>query len=323
MGEKTFFKSRTLRNLFLYCITLLAILLLPIFMTNEYIIRVMNVIFIYAIAVLGLNFIVGYTGLLAFGHAAYFGIGGYTTGLLMIELGVGFIPALLASVVVAFIFGILVGIPAARIRGDYLVIVTMAFGEVFRLVMQGWQSLAHGQMGLIGIPAPMIFGYEIFTNFQFYYLALFFLIVTFIILSILGDSKVGRAMIAIREDELAASTLGIDTFYYKLLNFSIGSAFAGLAGSILAVYLTAIAPSNFTMGESVLMLVMVIVGGVGSSPGAVLGTGLLLFATELFRPIYKFRLLIIGSIMLIVLLWHPEGIMGTKGFHQTEKEGEE
>lgn len=323
MAKRTSFNLMGRKIGFLFTLTLLVVLLLPLVIKDDYVLRILVMIFIYSIAVLGLNFIIGYSGLLAFGHSAFIGIGAYTTGLLMTELGVGFWPSLGASMLTTTVFGFLVGIPAVRIRGDYLVLVTMAFGEVFRLVMQGWQSLAHGQMGIVGIPAPTVFGHQILTNPQFYYLSLFFLLASLAILSILGNSKIGRAMIAIREDELAASTLGINAFYYKLINFVIGAFFAGIAGSIFAVYLTAVSPSNFTMGESVLMIIMVIVGGIGSLPGSIVGTALLLLATELFRPIYKFRLLIIGLILLAVLLWHPEGIMGNRTLHQAKakKEG--
>jgi branched-chain amino acid transport system permease protein len=277
-------------------------------------------IFVYSVLALSLNFIAGFTGLLSCAHAAFYGIGAYTTAILMTRYSLNYLPALLASGGVTFLFGILIGLPVVRIRGDYFCLITIAFGEIFRIVMQGWQSFSGGQMGIVGIPPPTIFGFEIISNFQFYYLGLAFLITTFLVLSVLANSRIGRAMIAIREDELAASTMAINVGYYKLLNFAIGTFFAGIAGSFLAIYLTTIAPSNFTLGESVLMIVMVILGGLGSFPGSVLGATLLLFATELFRAVYRFRLLIIGFIMLIVLLWHPQGIMGIRAWQRAGKE---
>jgi branched-chain amino acid transport system permease protein len=314
--------SRSKRwKLLAYALSLCVLCLLPLVAKNEYVIRIFVMVFIYGVLSLSLNFIVGFTGLLSFGHAAFYGIGAYTTAILMTRYGFGYPPALLAAGIVTFFFGLLLGLPVVRIRGDYLCLVTIAFGEIFRLLMQGWQSFSGGQMGIVAIPAPVILGYRITANAQFYYLGLILMAITFLILLVLANSKVGRAMIAIREDELAASTMGINTGYYKLLNFAVGTASAGVAGSLFAVYMTVIAPVNFTLGESVLMIVMVIVGGLGSLPGAVVGAALLLFATELFREVYQYRLLIIGFIMLLVLLWHPQGIMGIRAWRRIEEEG--
>jgi branched-chain amino acid transport system permease protein len=296
-----------------------ASLFLPLIITNEYILRIVIMVLIYSILALGLNFIVGFTGLLSFGHAAFYGIGSYVTAILMTRYGFNFFSVLAISWGVTFIVGFLLGLPVVRIRGDYLVLVTLGFGEIFRLLMQGWQSFTGGQMGIVGIPPPSIFGFRIISNFHFYYLGLALTVFTFAVLAFLANSKIGRAMIAIREDELAASAMGINTAFYKLLNFAIGTAFAGIAGSFLAVYLSAIAPSNFNLGESVLMIVMVIVGGIGSLPGSILGAAILLFATELFRSVYQYRLLIIGLIMVVVLLWHPQGILGLKALRRSEK----
>jgi branched-chain amino acid transport system permease protein len=320
MIEEILSRSRKWKVL-AYGLSLCVLCLLPIVVKNEYIIRIFTMIFIYAVLALGLNFVVGFTGLLSFGHAAFYGIGAYTTAILMTRYGFGYVPALVASGIVTFIFGILLGLPVVRIRGDYLCLVTIAFGEIFRLLMQGWQSFSGGQMGIVAIPAPVILNYRITANSQFFYLGLILVVITFLILSIFANSKEGRAMIALREDELAASTMGINTAYYKVLNFAVGTAFAGVAGSLFAVYMTVVAPVNFTLGESVLMIVMVIVGGLGSLPGAVVGAAVLLFATELFRGVYQYRLLIIGFIMLIVLLWHPQGIMGIRAWRRVEEEG--
>jgi len=318
-ANETGYLSNKRTGILIYASLFAVSLFLPVMITNEYILRIIIMVWIYSILALGLNFIVGFTGLLSFGHAAFYGIGSYVTAILMAQYGFNFFPVLAVSWGVTFIFGFLLGLPVVRIRGDYLVLVTLAFGEIFRLVMQGWQSLAGGQMGIVGIPPPSIFGFRIISNFHFYYLGLALTVFTFAVLGFLANSKIGRAMIAIREDELAASAMGINTAFYKLLNFAIGTGFAGIAGSFLAVYLSAIAPSNFTLGESVLMIVMVIVGGMGSLPGSIVGAAVLLFATELFRSVYQYRLLIIGLIMVVVLLWRPQGIMGLEAWQRSKK----
>jgi len=308
------------RNMSAYMMFLIALLLIPLFVKNEYFLRILVMIFIYSTLALGLNFIAGYVGLLSFGHAAFYGIGAYTTAILMTRYGFGFVPAFAASGIITFMSGVFLGLPLLRVRGDYLVLVTLAFGEIFRVLMQGLHNFSGGQMGIVGIPVPTIFGFRIFTNVQFYYVAFALVAFSLATLAYIESSKIGRAMMAIREDELAANTLGINTAFYKLLGFAIGTFFAGIAGSLLSVYLTAIAPSNFTLGESVLVIIMVIVGGLGSLPGSIIGAGVIISATELFRPVYQYRLLIIGSILVIVLSFHPQGIMGIKAWKRSNKD---
>ncbi|MFH1140005.1 MAG: branched-chain amino acid ABC transporter permease [Pseudomonadota bacterium] len=309
------------RNLAIFALLVVSALILPLAVKNEYFLRVLIMVWIYSILSMSLNFIVGFSGALSFGHHAFYGIGAYTTALLMTTQHTPFLPALGASIVVTFLFGALVGIPVTRVRGDYLVLLTLAFGEIFRLVMQGWIDFTGGQMGVVGIPAPMILGFKIRTNFHFYYLSLGLLIFTYATLRTVAKSRIGRAMIAIREDELAASTNGVNTGLYKLLNFALGCMYAGLAGSFMAVYMTAIAPSNFTLNEGVLMIVMVIVGGLGSLAGSILGAAVMLISTEAFRSVYQYRLLIIGLIMILVLLWRPQGIMGIGAWKRASKKG--
>ncbi len=302
-------------------LVLISAFALPLAVKNEYFLRVLVMIWIYSILSISLNFIIGFSSSLSFGHHAFYGIGAYTTALMMTMLGAPFLYALAASIVVTFLFGVAVGIPVTRVRGDYLVLLTLAFGEMFRLTMQGWIDFTGGQMGVVGIPAPVIWGFKIKTNFHFYYLALVLLILTYVTLHTITRSRIGRAMIAIREDELAASTSGINAGFYKLLNFSLGCMYAGVAGSFMAVYMTAIAPSNFTLNEGVLMIVMVIVGGLGSFAGSIIGAAVMLISTEAFRSVYQYRLLIIGLIMVLVLLWRPQGIMGVGAWKKISQKG--
>jgi len=291
-------------------------LLIPSLVKSPYYIRILNIIILYSILCLGLNLILGFIGIFSFGHAAYYGIGAYTTAILMTRYQTPFIYAFIASGIFAFIFGLLTGLPAARIRGDYFCLVTLSFGEVFRLIMQAWVSFTGGQPGIAGIPIPKVLFYSIRTGSDFYYLGLCLLLFTYISMTILTQSKFGRAWMAIREDELAASLMGINAPYFKVIGFAIGCFYAGLAGSYFAVYFSAISPSNFTLAESCLMVVMVIVGGIGSPLGSIIGAATMVLATEAFRPLYEYRLLIIGCIMIGVLIFCPRGITG---FFKREK----
>ncbi|MBF0573523.1 MAG: branched-chain amino acid ABC transporter permease [Desulfamplus sp.] len=297
-----------------YILLLLFSVFLPNIVNNMYYMGIINYMILYAILCMGLNLILGYTGLLSLGHAAFYGLGGYTTAILITRYDFGFLPCLILSGIIALLFGILLGLPTRKVRGDYFCLLTIAFGEIFRLVAQAWIDFTNGAMGIVGIPIPQIFGWSIRTETDFYYLGLILLTFTFITLSLLVNSKFGRAFIAIREDELAASVMGINTAVYKIIVFGIGCFYAGLAGSYLAVYQTTITPSNFRLEESCLMIIMVIVGGMGSLLAPIAGVVVMTIATEYFRDIAEYRMLIIGVIMVTVLLFRPQGIFGTSAF---------
>ena len=286
----------------------LFILILPFLIKNLYYMRIINMILIYSILTIGLNLVVGHTGVLSFGHAAFYGIGAYTTAILMKYFGWSFWIVLPLSGIIASLFGILLGLPSFRVRGDYLCVVTIGFGEIIRLVMQNWTGLTRGPMGIPGIPSPKILGVNLTSHTQFYYLGLALLLLTCWIIKNLYDSKIGRALLSIRNDELVASVMGINTFFYKILSLVIATFFAGLAGSFLAVYLSFVGPLNFTMDESVLLIIMVIWGGMGSLKGSIFGAATMLGIVELVRPIYQFRTLIWGAVLLIVLLVRPQGV---------------
>jgi branched-chain amino acid transport system permease protein len=300
------------RRLLVYAGIFVALAVLPFAVSDPYFIGIVNFIITYSILGLGLNLILGYTGLLSLGHAAFYGIGAYTTAILMTRHGFSFVPALTLSGVLALFFGFLLGLPTRKVRGDYYCLLTIAFGEIFRLVTQAWIGFTGGAMGIVGIPIPEVLGWKIQTEIDFYFLGLALLGFTYGTLSLLTRSKFGRAFVAIREDELAASVMGINTPMYKILTFSIGSLYAGLAGSYLAVYQTTVTPSNFRLEESCLMIIMVIVGGMGSLAATFLTV--MAVAIEFFRPLPEYRLLIIGLIMILVLLFRPQGLLGASAF---------
>ena len=288
---------------------------LPFVLVDDpYLLSITNFIIIYSILCLGLNLILGYAGLLSLGHAAFYGLGGYATAILMTRYGFAFLPSLVISGFLALVFGFILGLPTRKVRGDYFCLLTLAFGEIFRLVTQAWIGFTGGAMGIVGIPIPEVFGWEIKTELDFYFLGIALLGFTYVTLLMLTESKFGRAFVAIREDELAASVMGINTPIYKILTFCIGSFYAGLAGSYLAVYQTTVTPSNFRLEESCLMIIMVIVGGMGRLEATFPGVAMMAIAIEFFRPIAEYRLLLIGMIMILVLLFRPQGLLGASAF---------
>ncbi|MEA2014407.1 MAG: branched-chain amino acid ABC transporter permease, partial [Thermodesulfobacteriota bacterium] len=198
------------------------VIFLPFALVNQYHLGIVNFIIMYSILCLGLNLIVGYTGLLSLGHAAFYGIGAYTTAILMKYHGFGFLPALVVSSIAVLLSGLLLGIPTRKVRGDYFCLLTIALGEIFRLVAQSWIEVTNGAMGIVGIPIPEIFGWSIKTETDFYFLGIGLLGFTFFSLLLLIKSKYGRAFVAIREDELAASVMGVNVSAYKILAFGIG-----------------------------------------------------------------------------------------------------
>jgi len=301
-------------RLLLYAGLLACAIVLPFVVRDPYFIGMVNFIIIYSILCLGLNLILGYTGLLSLGHAAFYGIGAYATAILMTKHGFSFLPSLIVSGLLALFFGFVLGLPTRKVRGDYFCLLTIAFGEIFRLVTQAWINFTGGAMGIVGIPIPEVLGWKIQTEIDFYFLGLGLLGFTYGTLHLLTESKFGRAFVAIREDELAASVMGINTPMYKILTFSIGSLYAGIAGSYLAVYQTTVTPSNFRLEESCLMIIMVIVGGMGNLAATFVGVSVMAVAIEFFRPVPEYRLLIIGLIMILVLLFRPQGLLGAAAF---------
>jgi branched-chain amino acid transport system permease protein len=297
------------------CAMLIAAIGLPFALSNEpYLLAIINFIIIYSILCLGLNLILGYSGLLSLGHAAFYGIGAYATAILMTKHGFGFLPSLVISGLLALLLGLVLGLPTRKVRGDYFCLLTIAFGEIFRLVTQAWIGFTGGAMGIVGIPIPNVFGWEIKSEVDFYFLGIALLAFTYVTLKMLIESKFGRAFIAIREDELAASVMGINTPIYKILTFCIGCFYAGLAGSYLAVYQTTVTPSNFRLEESCLMIIMVIVGGMGRLEATFPGVAMMVIAIEFLRPFAEYRLLLIGAIMILVLLFRPQGLLGASAF---------
>jgi branched-chain amino acid transport system permease protein len=263
--------------------------------------------------------VVGFAGLLDLGYVAFFGIGSYVYAFLAsphFGLHWPFLAALALSVMITAIFGLLIGAPTLRLRGDYLAIVTLGFGEITYILLINLDrpiDITGGPSGIISIDPPAFFGYALRDNWQYYYLILLLMGVAVLLSRRLRDSRIGWAWQAIREDELAAQAMGINTTAAKLQAFAIGASFAGAGGALLASWQRSVFPDNFLFTESVNILAMVILGGVGSLPGVILGAALIVALPEIFRDFALYRLLAFGLALMVLMIFRPGGLLSFEG----------
>ena len=277
---------------------------------NAYWVDVLNNIGLYAILGLSLNLIVGHAGLFNLGHAAFFAIGAYTAAILNTTFGVPILWLLPVSALAAALFAFLVIRPIIHLRGDYLCIVTIGIGEIVRiaLINDVWE-LTGGANGIFGIARPSLFGFIIRTPLHFYYLIGAFLVITVVLFFFLENSRFGRALNYLREDEVAAEGSGINTAYYKLMAFVVGAAWAGMAGLIFAAKMTIISPESFTFWDSVLMFTLIILGGSGNIAGVLLGAVLIIGIPEFFREFADMRMLFFGLAMIVMMIFRTDGLL--------------
>jgi branched-chain amino acid transport system permease protein len=295
---------------------LLPVLLLVLpFISGDYFIDVAILCGIYVILALGLNVVVGFAGLLNLGFVAFYAIGAYTYALFNTKFGLGFWSALPFSVGLSAVAGFLLAIPALRLRGDYLAIVTLGFGEIVRLILNNWDSLTKGPNGIAGIAPPVIVSVSLGKLSYYYYLTLFFVMLTIFITKRVYCSRIGRAWVAIREDEMASSVMGVNTTNYKLYAFAFGAFWAGLAGALFAGKMQFVSPESFTFMESVLILCMVILGGLGSITGVVVGALILVLLPEVLREVQLYRMLALGAGLVLLMIFRPQGLLGGKGVY--------
>ena len=295
---------------------LLAAMALPLLNPNPYHLDVLTTALLYAILALGLNLIVGLTGLLHLGYAALFAIGAYTYGLLSLHAGWPFWLGVIPAAAVAALFGAALGAPALRVRGDYLAIITLGFGEIVRIVFTNLDRWTGGPNGLLGIAHPQFwmpgrgvldFGVS---STPYYYLVFITMTVIAGVCMRLSRSRVGRAWVAIREDELAAACTGVPVLQLKLLAQGCGGAIAGIAGAIFAAKQGTITPDSFDFILSVMILAMVVLGGLGSIRGAIIGALFLGVLPEVLRGFDQYRMLIFGLCMVIIIRLRPQGLFG-------------
>ena len=306
-------REKTFRSgLIVAAIALLVILPLPL---GNYLSEVLNMVLIYALMGFGLNIVVGFAGLLDLGYVAFFAIGAYTMALLTSTsplgiAGTSFWLALPVCVLVAVLFGIMLGIPVLRMRGDYLAIVTLGFGEIIRILALSdlLKPFIGGAQGILQINKPNFFGISLVDPMQFYYVVIAGCLLAAFVSWRLSESRLGRQWMALREDEDVAEAMGINLINTKLLAFAIGAAFSGLSGAIFAAKLTSIFPHSFNLLVSINVLCLIIVGGMGSLPGVVVGALALVGLPELLREFAEYRLLAYGALLIVMMLMRPEGL---------------
>jgi branched-chain amino acid transport system permease protein len=283
----------------------------------DYALHIGTLVAIYIILGLTLNLIVGYTGLLSLCHAAFFGIGAYATAIATTTFGLNFFVSLLIGMVVATPISLLIGVLLSRLRDEYYALATFGCNTILFSIFLGWHELTGGALGITGIAAPELFGFEFDSNATFFALALFFVVLVYGISLLVTRSQFGRVLQAIRDDEQVAQMLGYRTHYYKLAIFSVTAGLAALAGSLFASYVSYIEPTQFNIMESIFILAIIILGGLANIRGTLLGAIVLVVTPELLRFIGfstesagHVRLLIFGVSLVALMLYRPQGLIG-------------
>ena len=292
-------------------VLVLALLAIPFSTNSNYLLRLVNIALIWSLLSVSLNIVLGYAGQLALGHAALFGIGAYTAALMTAGgSGLLFWPGFVAAGLVTGLSGLLIGIPTLRLKGHYLALATLGFGEIMRHIFFNWREVTHGMDGISGIPAPSFGFFKIETDKSFFYLALAVLAIVMIATIRLERSKYGRSLAAIRDAELAAGTAGVDVSRLKIIAFVISATIAGLAGSLYAHLSSYISPDVFVFDVTAQILSMVLIGGIGTTWGPVLGAVMLTFLPELLRVSKAYYQLIYGAGIVAMVIFLPIGLMG-------------
>lgn len=290
---------------------LLVALLYPI-ITQAYTTSIMTTALLYICLGLGLNILVGLGGLLNLGYAAFYAIGAYTYAILNLRFGVDFWIALPLGGIASGLCGLLLGMPVLRLKGDYLAIVTLGFGEITRIIIENFDELTNGPSGIANIPKPSffghIFGYAGSTRY-IYYLALALVLLVIFIARRLENSRTGRSWIAMREDDIASEAMGIDLTKTKLSLFVISSIVAGIVGVLFSAKTTFINPQSFTVWESITVLCIVVLGGKGSIKGVILGGLIFMLLPEYLRFLSQYRMLMFGFLLVIMMVFRPGGII--------------
>ena len=313
-----------------FIVGLLALaIVLPFVVGSDRWITLMTVVVIYVVLASGLNIVVGFTGLLDLGYVAFYAIGAYYTAIifhnvLLVKYGVDIDQYwwlmwvnLLVGGLLAAAAGAILGYPTLRVRGDYLAIMTLGFGEIIRIVASNWVGLTRGPSGIPGIPKPAFFGFQFQAQTSLYFLGLGLAVISLWTISRIVRSRIGRAWTAIREDEVAAEAMGIHTSRYKLLSYATGAFFAGMMGVFFGHYLNYISPSSFILMESFLILSLVVLGGMGNIAGPVLGATIWIALQEWLRDFPfvqvhpELRGIALGLVLVLLMVFRPQGLLGS------------
>jgi branched-chain amino acid transport system permease protein len=246
------------------------------------------------------------------GYVAFYAVGAYAYALLNLHFGISFWVVLPISALLGTICGTLLGYPVLRLRGDYLAIVTLGFGEIIRIILENWDELGNGPRGIGNIPAPSFFGYQFEQHaaaIYIYFIVIGLVLMTIFFVNRLENSRIGRAWIALRDDDIACQAMGIDKFKTKLTAFALGATWASLGGVVFAAKTSFINPMSFTIWESITILCVVVIGGMGSAIGVIAGALVLILLPEYLRAVAEYRMLVFGALQVIVMVFKPEGLI--------------
>jgi branched-chain amino acid transport system permease protein len=302
----TFLKQKDI-----YCFAALAIIIviLPVFVESKYYFIVLNVIGLNTIVVVGLNLLIGFAGQISLGHAAFYGLGSYFSGILTVNYGFPLWPAMIVGMLATGMIAYLIGYPSLKLRGHYLVMATLGFGIIVNILMGELEQFTGGHDGLIGIPQLAIGGLTFDNDLKNFYLIWSFVFLSMLAARNLLNSRVGRALRAVHGSETAANSLGINTADYKVKVFVLSAMFASISGSLYAHYITFISPSSYDFYYSIQVVTMVIVGGMGSLWGSLFGAGVLTFISEALHVAKQYHIIAYGIFLCLVLVFLPEGIL--------------
>ena len=287
-------------------------LIFPLIAGSEYQIYVMALAFIWAIAVYGLNIITGFCGQLNLAHGGFFAIGAYVVAILTVDHGWAFWPAFIASGVFSAVFGFLVGIVSLRLKEHYFAIFTLCVGFIIYLLLDKWEALTHGSLGIINIAPPEGFGLIDFTEtVPFYYLVLFFLVLAIVLVSRISSSLVGRTFLAIRISDDLAQSLGINLMRNKVLAFVLSTVYAGLAGGLYAGVVRFIGPAEAEVVHTFDIITYLLVGGIGTLMGPLVGTMMITWLTQAVQSFEEYRMIVFGPMLVLLVIFMPKGVVGT------------
>ena len=310
------------RNKIYLLLFALAVFALPFFLRNNYHLMVLNISALNILVVIGLNLLMGFAGQISLGHAAFFGLGAYLSGILTTTLGFPMWPTIFLAMALTAGVAFVIGIPTLKLEGHYLVMATLGFNVIVYIVMLQLEPVTGGPSGFSGIPRLELSGFIFDSDRKYYYLLWAISIGAFLLSLNLIHSRVGRAMAALRQNEIAARCAGIDTEAYKVKIFVLSAAMASLAGSLYAHYLTFISPGTFSFFYSLQVVTMVLVGGMGSLWGSVLGALLLTILPEALHAVKEYNVLVYGLILMGVLVFFPHGLLtGIAGIGRRRDKG--
>ncbi len=309
MSNRSLLSSKALR-ISLVILGLIILALVPQIMPSIYWMRILNMALIGLICVLGLDISWGLCGQVSLGHAAFYGIGAYTSALLLVDHGFTFWATLPIVILVSLFFGAVIGIPTLRLKAQYLALATIGFGEIFFILMRNWVALSHGPNGIGSIPSPIIMGFKFRNDWSYYYILIVFVLIGLLAYWRIHHSRIGRAMMAVRDSQIAAECMGIPTTKIKVTAFMLASMYAGIGGWLYASLSRYIGPDTFTFETSVQFLTFDLIGGSGQIFGPIIGSLFLSFLPEWLRFMQLYATAINSMLIVLIMLFKPTGLVG-------------